>query len=114
MSETKRRKHLIDLSAPPSMPKRDDSMSLSQVQKWVMSVLAVSTILHLSGGLVLFAISIDASHQSSRIGMLVIAGIFGILAVMAGRVIHQASVLTPWVLAGLVPMAVGFWWIWGR
>ena len=89
-------------------------MSIGQVQKWVMSVLAVSTVLHMSGALVIFAISIDAAHQTSRVGLLVIAGIFGILAIMLGRLIHQASVLTPWVVLGLIPMGIGFWWIFAR
>ncbi|WP_235736705.1 hypothetical protein [Nocardioides alcanivorans] len=45
----KRRRHLMDMDAPPKVAQRDP-MSLGQVQKWVMSVLAVSTILHLAGG----------------------------------------------------------------
>ncbi|WP_235736706.1 hypothetical protein [Nocardioides alcanivorans] len=59
----------------------------------------------------IFAISFDDSHQSSRVGLLVIAGFFGILAVMAGRLIHGVSPVTPWVVLGLIPMALGFWWI---
>ena len=89
-------------------------MSIGQVQKWVMSVLAVSTVLHMSGALVIFSISIDEAHQTSRVGLLVSAGIFGILAIMLGRLIHQASVLTPWVVLGLIPMGIGFWWIFAR
>ena len=43
----RRRRHLMDPDAPP--PVRDhaaENESLSQVQRWVMSVLAVTTIFH--------------------------------------------------------------------
>ena len=114
MSQTpRRRRHLIDMDNPPVVAQRDP-MSIGQVQKWVMSVLAVSTILHMSGALVIFAIAIDEAHQTSRVGLLLIAGAFGILAVMVGRFIHQAAVVTPWVVLGLIPMGIGFWWIFAR
>ena len=45
-----RRRHLMDPDNPRPAP--SGSMSLSQVQKWVMSVLVVTTILHLVVGLV--------------------------------------------------------------
>lgn len=89
-------------------------MQIGEVQKWVMSVLAVSTVLHMAGALILFAATFDESKQSSQIGVLIISGAFGILAVMTGRIIHKASPLTPWLVLGLIPMAIGFWWIFGR
>ena len=112
MSQTpKRRRHLLDMDNPQVAVRKRDPMPIGDVQKWVMSVLAVSTILHLAGGLILFAATFDDSKQSSQIGVLVIAGVFGVLAVVVGRIIHQASVLTPWLVLGLVPMLLGFWWI---
>jgi hypothetical protein len=56
-------------------PMRRDSMSLNRVQTWVLSTLAVITILHMSAGLVLAALVADT--VDACIGLLVIAGLFG-------------------------------------
>ncbi len=89
-------------------------MSLSQVQKWVMSVLAATTILHLSGGLMLAAYFIDPARPDARIGLIVIAGAFAVLAVAAGLAIHGKRILSPWLLLGLLPPLVGAWLIFWR
>ncbi|MET0998040.1 MAG: hypothetical protein ABWX73_04925 [Marmoricola sp.] len=83
--------------------------SLTSVQRWVMSVLAVTTIMHLSAGLVVAAIFMDESRLDARIGLNVIAAIIGVLAVAIGRVIHGKSALSTWLLIGLVPGIVGLW-----
>lgn len=94
-------------------PQNRDSMSLGQVQKWVLSTLAVVTIGHLAAGLVVAAVFIDESRLDSRIGLLVIAGLFGVIAVLTARVIHQKRLLSPWLLLGFLPTVVGaylaFW-----
>ena len=72
-----------------------------------MSVLAVTTILHLSGGMVVAAAMLDDSPTSSKVGLSVIAGIFAAMAVATGRAIHGARVLSPWLLLGLAPTAIG-------
>ncbi|MGD9957932.1 hypothetical protein [Nocardioides sp.] len=107
----KRRSHLMD----PNNPVRatQTSMSLGQVQKWVMSVLAVTTILHMSAGLMLAAYFIDEGRQGARIGLVVIAGAFAVIAVAAGRAIHRARILSPWLLLGVIPPLVGAWLIFG-
>jgi hypothetical protein len=84
-------------------------MSLTQVQKWVMSVLAATTILHLSAGLAIAAIYTDADRMDARIGLNIIAAAFGVIAVLVARAIHGAKLLTPWLLLGLVPGVVGLW-----
>jgi hypothetical protein len=89
-------------------------MSLSQVQKWVMSVLAVTTIEHLSAGLVVAAYFLSTGRPGARLGLLVIAGIVGMLAVAAGFLIHGRRPLSPWLLAGLVPALVGVWFMYLR
>lgn len=84
-------------------------MSLSAVQRWIMSSLAVTTILHLSGGLVLAAAYVD--ERSSSIGLLVIAGAFGLIAMAAGLLIHNKPVVHPLMLLGLIPPVLGALWI---
>jgi hypothetical protein len=84
-------------------------MSLTSVQRWIMSTLAVTTILHLSGGLVVAAHVVEP--RSSKVGLLVISAAFGLVAFAAGLIIHARSPLHPLVLLGLVPALVGAWWV---
>ena len=74
-----------------------------------MSTLAVTTILHLVVGLVVAAVMLDDSPLRSKIGLDVIAGIFGAFAVAVGRAIHGKSIVSPWLLLAVVPTAVGLW-----
>lgn len=107
----KGRGHLLDLDAPRRVvadPEKD-ARDLARVQRWVMSTLAVTTILHLVVGLVVAAVMLDDAPDSSRIGLAVIAGIFGSLAVAAGLAIHGKRILSPWLLLGVVPTAIGCW-----
>ncbi|WP_239456587.1 hypothetical protein [Nocardioides solisilvae] len=102
----RRDRHLLDLSAP--RPPRDHSAearSLGRVQRWVLSTLAVTTILHLSLGLVVAAAYVP--ETSGKVVLCVIAGAFGVIAVIAGLVIHGRRPLTPWLLLGLLPTLVG-------
>lgn len=107
----KRRRHLLDLDAPRrvvSDPAADER-SLGRVQRWVMSTLAVITILHMSAGLIVAAMYLDDATRASQIGLNVIAGAFGVLAVVVGLGIHGRRLLSPWLLLGLLPTAVGLW-----
>ena len=84
-----------------------DARDLARVQKLVMSTLAVTTILHLVVGLVVAAVMLDDAPDSSKIGLNVIAGIFGAIAVATGLAIHGRRILSPWLLLGVAPTAIG-------
>jgi hypothetical protein len=99
------RRHLMTPGQPP--PPQRYSMSLTSVQRWVMSTLVAITILHLSAGLVVAAYFVQP--QSSKIGLLVISGVFGMLAIEAAVLIHRHRPVTAWVLFGLIPPLVGAW-----
>lgn len=94
-------------------PRNQDPMSLGRVQRLVLSTLAAVTIVHMSAGLVVAAVFMEESRLDSRIGLLVIAGAFGVIAVVAALVIHKKRLLSPLLLLGLLPTAVGayltFW-----
>ena len=109
--QEKGRGHLLDLDAPRRVVKdpEKDARDLARVQRWVMSVLAVTTIVHLVAGLVVAAVMLDDAPDSSRIGLNVIAGIFAAGAVAAARAIHGKRILSPWLLLGVVPTAIGLW-----
>ena len=115
MAEPVRRKprHLTDFDNPRPAP-TSGSMSLSQVQKWVLSALAFVTIEHLAGGIALVAIFTDERHVAARVGLNVIAAVTGVLAVVLVRVIHAKSVLSAWLLVGLLPGLVGAWFCFVR
>jgi hypothetical protein len=101
------RKHLMTPGQP--RPQNRERMSLGTVQKWVLSTLAATTVLHLAAGLVVAAAFVE--KVSSQVGLLVIAGAFGVIAVVAALLIHQHRLLSPWLLLGLLPSAVGAWLI---
>ena len=97
------RKHLMTPGQP--RPMNREPMSLGRVQRWVLSTLAATTILHLSAGLVVAAAYAD--RLDARIGLLVIATAFGVIAMLAALTIHKQRLLSPWLLLGAAPAAVG-------
>ena len=105
--EPRRARHLMDPTQPRKPTSPEDLARLARVQRWVLSVLAVSTILHLSLGLVLSALYITEDNPGAQIGLCVIAGVTGMIAVAAGFAIHQKNALNPWLLLGLTPGIVG-------
>jgi hypothetical protein len=111
----KGRGHLLDMDAPRQVVKdpQKDARDLARVQRWVMSVLAVTTIVHLVVGLVVAAVMLDDAPDSSRVGLNVIAGIFGAVAVATARGIHGRRILSPWLLLGVVPTAIGLFLVFG-
>ena len=90
----KTRKHLMVPGQVSTLPSR---RSTEMVQRWVMTVLAISIVFHLAGGMVFTAYYTESLVASSQIGLLVIAGVMGCLALAAGFGIHRKSPLTPWL-----------------
>ncbi|WGL52767.1 hypothetical protein P5P86_02835 [Nocardioides sp. BP30] len=98
----KRPRHLMD----PSNPVRPvNDKALTHVQRWVLSVLAVFTIAHLCVGIVIAATMTDL--RSGQIGLSIIAGLFGVAAVVVGQAIHRRDPRNAWLLLGLLPTVVG-------
>jgi hypothetical protein len=79
------------------------------VQQWVLSVLAATTILHLAGGLVAASLYVGDDRPGAEVGLNVLAGVCGVFAIAAARLIHRKSALSPWLLTGVVPGLVGLW-----
>ena len=79
-------------------------MEIERVQKWVMSAIVLTTATIFASGLSLLA---SRSEQpGAEPGLLSIAAAVGVIAIAAVRVINQKSVLTPWLLLGVVPAVV--------
>lgn len=102
----KRPRHLMD-PANPRRPSAHTGMSLDTVQKWVLSVLAATTILHLAAGLAIAAMYVDDAKTDARIGLNVLAAAFGVVAVAVFRAIHQKKPASAWLLLGVIPGVVG-------
>ncbi len=107
----KRPRHLMD----PANPRREvksqasGAMHLEPVQKWVLSVLAAVTIVHLAIGLVIAAMYVEDTRTDAQVGLNILAGAFGVIAVAVFRAIHQLKMLSPWLLLGFIPTFVGLW-----
>ena len=100
----KRARHLMD----PANPVRQvNDRSLTRVQRTVASVLATTTILHLSAGLVIAAMFVDDDQTPARVGLNLIAGAFAVIAVGVGFAIHGRNPLSPWLLLGTVVAGIG-------
>lgn len=97
------RKHLMTPGQP--RPQQRNSMSLTSVQRWVMSTLVAVTIMHLSVGVVVAAYF--APRLDAKIGLLVISAAFGLIAFEAALLIHRHRPVSVWLLPGLLPAIVG-------
>ncbi len=104
----RRRSHLMDPNAPrPVRDHASENKSLTRVQRWVSSALAVTTIFHLMMGLILAALLIDNPRPGARVGLCLIAGAFGVIAIAVALLIHGRRPLSPWLALGLIPSAIG-------
>ena len=104
----RRSRHLLDPEDLRGSHLRSQSSDaqLTQVQRWVMSVLAATTIFHLAVGLAIAALAVDGTRAGAEVGLVVIACLFGIIAVATAFAIHGRSLLSPWLALGVLPPLV--------
>lgn len=100
----------MDPNAPRKAPDPRDLERLQRVQRRVMSVLLVTTVLHLAVGFVIAADHVDEDRLDARIGLNVIATAFMVGGIAATLLINHKSWKSPWLLLGLLPGIVGIWW----
>ncbi len=81
-------------------------MEVERVQKWVMSAMLLTVAFILAGGLAL--LSSTSVQAGARPGLLVMSGLTGVLGMLGVRVIHAKTLVTPWLLAGLLPALLGW------
>lgn len=108
-----RARHLMDPNAPRKRATPEDIARLERVQRWVMSVLVATTIFHLSVGLVIGAAFIDDSERVAQVGLCLLGGAFGVIAVLAAYAIHRQA-MTPTRIAialgiGSLPTLIGLY-----
>lgn len=100
----------MDPNAPRKAPDPKDVERLQRVQRRVISVLVVTTILHLAVGFVIAADHVADDRNDARIGLNVIASAFMVGGIAATLVINHRSWRSPWLLLGLLPGLIGIWW----
>lgn len=82
-------------------------MEVERVQRWVMSgVIATVCLVFATGIALLSASSVQAGARPGLLVMSVVVGIGGLVGV---RLISQKPVLTPWLVLGLLPAALGWY-----
>lgn len=103
----------MDPDAPRKRATPEDIARLEHVQRTVMSVLVATTIFHLSVGLVIGAFFIDDSERTAQVGLCLLGGAFGVLAMLSAYAIHRKSItatrLATAVAVGFVPAVVGLY-----
>ncbi|HEX5861237.1 MAG TPA: hypothetical protein VFY58_05305 [Nocardioides sp.] len=109
MTEPRRRRHLLDPADLRGSHQRSigSPAALTNVQRWVMSVLLATTLLHFSAGIAVAAVLIDDDRVDARIVLNLLAAVTGVLAVAAARAIHGKKLVSPWLLVGVLPGVVG-------
>jgi len=109
-------KHLIDPATlqPGAQRTRQrpeerqrDLEKLARVKEWVTSALVLTTMFHLSVGLIIAAIYTDSDRTDARIGLNVIAGVLWIAGIAGARAIHHKKPVSLWLAAGIVMPAIG-------
>jgi hypothetical protein len=72
------------------------------------------TLEHLAGGLVFVASRMHGDRADSRIPLLVLSGVWGLAAVLAGRLLLQKKLLSPWLLLALAWPLIGAYFMFWR
>lgn len=88
-------------------------MQLGQVQRWVLTIVAIGVIGLHATAMAAAPLAYQAKVAGAKPGLLVISGVFGMLAVAAARVIHKKSALTPLLILGWIPAAAFAWVYYG-
>lgn len=101
----------MDPSAPRKIADKRDLERLHRVQRRVISVLIITTLIHLTVGLILAADAVDADRLDAQIALIVLGAAFYVVGIAAVRAINKKPLRTWWMLTGLIPVVIGLWWV---
>ena len=97
----------------PEMRKKE--MSIEQVQRWVVSLLIFAISAFPIGGLIGAGYAIrNQGRHGAAVGLTIMAGVIGVLALGAMRIIHKRSVATPLLMLGMLPAAIAAYVLFAR
>jgi FtsH-binding integral membrane protein len=90
-------------------------VNITRVQRWVASALTLTVAYVWIAGMVLGALyTVDQSRHDAQVLIMVMAAVVGIAAIVGVRLINDLPWLTPWLVVGVLPAAVGLWALWVR
>lgn len=101
----------MDPDAPRKAADPRDIERLHRVQRRVVSVLIITTLIHLTVGLVLAADAISDDRRYAQVILVLIGAAFYVLGIAAVCAINKRPLLSWWMLTAAVPIAAGLWWV---
>jgi hypothetical protein len=96
----------MDPNDPRPPQQRGRQMGVGQVQKWVLTIVAIGVIGLHATAMAAAPLAYKTHTPGAKIGLLIISAVFGMIAVVAARLIHKKSPLTPLLVLGWIPAAV--------
>ncbi|MBO0846888.1 MAG: transcriptional regulator [Nocardioides sp.] len=86
-------------------------MEIERVQRWVASALVLTVATLFATGMAILSGIVD--RAGARPGLLVISAVVGLMAMAGVRAINVKTILTPWLLLGLLPAVVvgSYYWL---
>ena len=104
------------LPRPPASPgshaKEAEDRSLDLVQRMIVSALIIVVFGLFAGTLAAYLAFYPAeSDRGSTNGLWVMTGMFGLVTAAAVLVVNRRRPYSPWVILGLLPMAVSAFWV---
>lgn len=85
-------------------------MNIETVQRWVASVILFHVGSVPAITLAVYSIGVASTDFGRGVGLWFMSGVIGLLTVLGILAIFQRSVLSPWLLLGILPTAVtGFY-----
>ncbi len=101
----------MDPNAPRKAADPKDVERLHRVQRRVVSVLIITTLVHLTVGLILAADAVPDDRRDAQLGLILLGAAFYVVGIAAVRAINKKPLITWWMLTGLIPVAAGVWWV---
>lgn len=98
----------MDPNNPRPPQQRGKGMELGQVQRWVLSIVALGVVGLHSAAMAAAPLAFNSGVAGAKPALLIISGIFGMMAVVAALVIHKKSPFSPLLIFGWVPAVIFF------
>ncbi len=80
-------------------------MKIEIVQRWVAAVILIHVGAAPATALAVYSPHLAGTDRGSAIGLWVMCGVIGLLTVGGVLLIHARSLLSPWLVLGVLPMA---------
>lgn len=102
----------MDPSQPRKQPSTQDLERLHRVQRRVVSALIITTLIHLTVGLIIAArYDVAGDRADAKVALVLVGAAFFACGIAASRGINRKPILTWWLATALVPAVLGIWWV---